>query len=171
MILQGFNNIRHELRGALVAGAVEPLDEAGIAVFEVQTTAASLSSPVKEQESTNIFVPGQGRPAAPAPRSTAPPSAPVENNPLQPRIETPPPVPASGAGTPTPATPVPKPDDFPPPSVPGNTTAPKPPSTGGGPPEVPRPSTGGPPDIPPPGAPTIGPDGKPRDAMPDLPPP
>jgi uncharacterized repeat protein (TIGR01451 family) len=145
-------------------------EKAGIAVFHMEMSAASLSSPVKEQESTNIFQPGQGQRPTPAPRSTQPPAAPDLNNPM-PRVETPAPAPASGGGSPTPATPVPKPDDFPPAPVPGNTPAPTPPAGAGGPPEVPPPTGGGPPDVPPPGAPTIGPDGKPRDAMPDLPPP
>jgi uncharacterized repeat protein (TIGR01451 family) len=64
-------------------------DKVGNAIFEVELSAAALSSPVKEQEPTTIFVPGQRTTTAPPPVSrTEPP--PLRANPPTPAPTTPP---------------------------------------------------------------------------------
>jgi uncharacterized repeat protein (TIGR01451 family) len=147
----------------------------GTAIFHIEMSAASLSRPVEEQESTNIYQPGQSRAATPGPRSTQPPTTPVTSDSTAPRVQTPAPVPPASGGnrtpTPLPATPAPKPDDLPAAPTPTNAPPPTPPPSSSGPQDVPPPDISGPTDVPPPGAPTTGPDGKPRDAMPELPPP
>jgi uncharacterized repeat protein (TIGR01451 family) len=117
-------------------------DKVGNAVFHVEMSAAALSRPVEEQEPTTIFQPGQGRSNSP-----------------------------SGAGNPAPTS-VPTPADARSPK-PGSGATPTPsqsPSSSG-PPDVPPPSASGPPDVPPPSSESLGPDGKPRGPLPELPPP
>jgi uncharacterized repeat protein (TIGR01451 family) len=132
-------------------------DTVGNAVFHVEMTAAALSRPVEEQEPTTIFQPGQAR-ATPTPKPQEPPAA---SDRAAPRADSP--VPASPASTP---------GDSPSGSSPAPVLpAPAPPPSSAGPPDVPPPGASGPPDVPPPSAPTLGPDGKPRPPMPELPPP
>jgi uncharacterized repeat protein (TIGR01451 family) len=149
-------------------------EKAGVAVFHMEMTASALSSPVEEQESTNIFQPGQRVAPTAATRTTAPPT-PVGASPVAPRNGAPTPIPAANGGAviplSTPPTPPPKSDDFPPAPKPirAGTLTPLPRSSG--PPPVPPPDNDGPADVPPPGAPTTGADGKPRGGFPELPPP
>jgi uncharacterized repeat protein (TIGR01451 family) len=127
-------------------------DKAGPAVFKAEMSAATLSQPVEEQESTNVFEPGQGPATPPVPARTV--SSPANqaapaDGPLPPPTGNsggPPPIP-----TPTPAAPAPKPTDA------------------TSPPPAPTPTMDGPPDVPPPTPSTSGPDGQPRPPMPDLP--
>src|SRR5262249_33825086 len=78
-------------------------DKVGNAVFEVQMSAATLSTPVKEQESTNIFQPGQTRTASPAPRTDEPPAA--TNRTTSPAAFPAPPPPSGSAGEQNPISP------------------------------------------------------------------
>jgi uncharacterized repeat protein (TIGR01451 family) len=88
-------------------------DKVGNAVFEVELRAATLSSPVKEQEPTTIFVPGQRTATAPpADDRREPPPTPAPSTRGSPSEEglPPPPTPAPGASpAPLPPPPAPSP--------------------------------------------------------------